>query len=123
MNRFTVRRAFSVPLSPLARDVDASHSRRQRDLARGNGVARLQQRSPWPPARLPRAAEVSGQGDVESFALRNLLEHVVYDKSRSRFCKTHTFGNPRAAELQRRRLGCLHRMQERKRITIRYAGS
>ena len=51
MNRFTVRRAFSVPLSPLARDVDASHSRRQRDLARGNGVGRLQQRSPWPPAR------------------------------------------------------------------------
>ena len=41
---------FGAPLAP-ARHVDASHSRRQRDLARGSGVGRLQQRSPWPPAR------------------------------------------------------------------------
>jgi hypothetical protein len=47
-----------VPLSPLRGcrpycPRHASHSRRQRDLARGSGVGRLQQRSPWPPARFP----------------------------------------------------------------------
>ena len=39
MNCFTVRRSFF------------GASRRQRDLARGSGVGRLQQRSPWSPAR------------------------------------------------------------------------